>query len=216
MKQPSKDSRKIAWFKLSEFIDRGEKERALGIYKLLRHTINNEAFAKQLEGDLLLFFNEESATNAYESAALLYEKDGNISHATALYEHLTTQFPHKNRYLKKLVHLYTELNHPTRITLSLKRLIPHLIDAEQLSNINNALHTLEPILPYENQTELYECVTFELIEQQQDDDLVLEYIKKTIETIQLAQHNTNLFIKKLGQHEPHYQKEAKKYLKGRS
>lgn len=210
MKQQPKDSYKIAWFKLSEFIDRGEKERALGIYKLLMHTIDDEAFAKQLEGDLLLFFNEQSAIESYESAALIYEKQGNISHATALYEHLTAQFPDNVHYLKKLAQLYTKLNHPTRITLSLKRLFPQLIHAEQFSPLKHALQTLEPLLPYEDQAKLYENLTYILIEQEQNDDFIIESIKKTIDALQCAQHDTKIFIKKLSQYKPLYQKEAKK------
>jgi hypothetical protein len=37
MKQTQVDKHTIAWFKIAECVSRGEKERALGVYRLLSH-----------------------------------------------------------------------------------------------------------------------------------------------------------------------------------
>ena len=40
----------------SQCVARKEKERALGVYRLLSHSFDDLAFARQLEGDIFSFF----------------------------------------------------------------------------------------------------------------------------------------------------------------
>ena len=47
------DKYTIAWFKLAECVAKGEKEKAFGVYRLLMHSLEDQAYAYQLEGDLL-------------------------------------------------------------------------------------------------------------------------------------------------------------------
>ena len=77
----------VAWFKLAEFVARKEKERALGVYRLLVHSLHDESLAAQLEGDLLLAFNDGKALECYEKAACLYERAGKTIQAIAVREH---------------------------------------------------------------------------------------------------------------------------------
>ena len=65
----------VAWFKLAEFVGRKEKERALGVYRLLSHSLPDDAFAAQLRGRFLMAFYDEKAVDAYVKAARLYEKN---------------------------------------------------------------------------------------------------------------------------------------------
>lgn len=88
MKEPVQNKRSLAWFKLTEFVIRGEKERALGIYRLLALSIDNQAFAQQLEGDLLLAFDDPVAEEKYLAAAQLYLEAQQPTIAVAIYEHL--------------------------------------------------------------------------------------------------------------------------------
>src|SRR3989339_170090 len=88
MKLLSSGSYNIAWFKLADFVARGEKERALNVYKLLMHSIADEAFAYQLEGDILLSFHDDKAIDRYNFAAKLYKKNGDYQKAIAMYEHI--------------------------------------------------------------------------------------------------------------------------------
>lgn len=80
----------IAWFKLSEFAQRREKERALLFYRLLVHSINDEAVACQLEGDLYAAFNDDRALDCYRRAARLYMQMNKPRHAEVLHELLRT------------------------------------------------------------------------------------------------------------------------------
>lgn len=88
MKETVQNKRSLAWFKLTEFVVRGEKERALGIYRLLALSIDNKAFAQQLEGDLLLAFDDPVAEEKYLEAAQLYLEAQQPAIAVAIYEHL--------------------------------------------------------------------------------------------------------------------------------
>jgi hypothetical protein len=76
----------IAWFKLAEFAGRREKERALLFYRLLVHSINDEAVACQLEGDLYAAFNDHRAIDCYKRAARLYTQMNRPEHAEILHE----------------------------------------------------------------------------------------------------------------------------------
>ncbi len=59
MKQVPSGKYTIAWFKLAECVSRGEKERALGVYRLLSHSLDDSALVCQLEGDIFLSFNDK-------------------------------------------------------------------------------------------------------------------------------------------------------------
>ena len=105
MKETVQNKRSLAWFKLTEFVVRGEKERALGIYRLLALSIDNKAFAQQLEGDLLLAFDDPVAEEKYLAAAQLYLDEQQPSIAIAIYEHLinlTLSLPDSQKAQKEL------------------------------------------------------------------------------------------------------------------
>jgi hypothetical protein len=110
MKQVPPDKYTIAWFKLAEFVARGEKERALGIYRLLCYSFDDKAFAHQLEGDILWAFNDSQASDRYFQAAQLYKQDNRILQAAAVYEHLATLHSESIEYMQSVVELYTLLN----------------------------------------------------------------------------------------------------------
>lgn len=108
MRQLPADKYNVAWFKLAEFVVRGEKERALGLYRLLIHSFDDKALAAQLEGDLLLAFNDESAVLRYEEAAYTYYKTERYVEAIAMFETLLNLKPYTENYIKKIVFLYQE------------------------------------------------------------------------------------------------------------
>lgn len=82
----SREKSSVAWFKLAEVITRGEKERALSIYRLLMHSISDNALKAQLEGDILRIFGDPAAVYSYERAAQLYQQNNETMHAALLYE----------------------------------------------------------------------------------------------------------------------------------
>lgn len=95
--QPT-DKYTIAWFKLAEFVTRKEKERALGIYRLLVHSLHDDALALQLEGDLLLSFGDEKALEKYTKAAEAYTNLGKHVHAAGIYEHCLALRPESTNF----------------------------------------------------------------------------------------------------------------------
>ena len=95
MKHTQADKYTIAWFKIAECVSRGEKERALGVYRLLSHSFNDDAVARQLEADIYLSCNEqERAVFLYKQAMELYKKSARFMEAAAIGEHLVLLLPH--------------------------------------------------------------------------------------------------------------------------
>lgn len=91
MRQLPADKYNVAWFKLAEFIVRGERERALGLYRLLAHSFNDQALGLKLEGDILLSFKDDkSAAEKYLLAANLYANEGRFQESIALYQTIFT------------------------------------------------------------------------------------------------------------------------------
>ena len=89
MRVLASESYNVAWFKLADFIAKGEKERALSIHRLLMHSVQDVAIAYQLEGDILLAFDDDAALDRYHVAANLYKKAGKMKQAISVYEHVS-------------------------------------------------------------------------------------------------------------------------------
>ena len=80
-------SKNLAWFKLSEFISRGEKERAFSIYKVLMLAFDNQGYCLLVEGDLHASFDEnQEALSKYLEAAKIYELQKNTFLQSVVYE----------------------------------------------------------------------------------------------------------------------------------
>jgi|GEM_PF-5871095 len=194
MSQLESQKYQIAWFKLSEFVRRGEKERALGIYKLLMHTVDDAAFAKQLEGDLLLFFNDEGAIQSYITAAQMYKKSNKLAQAVAIYEHLVAQFPHEYDLVCALVEHYLELGHPTRITLSLQRLIVPLMQVHSLAHLLRVVNDVSVALEPHDQALLYVQVIQAAVAHKKDDRALVQPIIDRIAPVLSADERDQLRV----------------------
>jgi hypothetical protein len=107
MKQTQFDKHTIAWFKIAECVSRGEKERALGVYRLLSHSFNDNAMARQLEADIYCSFGEtEQAISLYQQAMEAYIKSQRFLEAAAIGEHLVVLQPAEMSLHRKLIQLY--------------------------------------------------------------------------------------------------------------
>jgi len=147
MKHVPSEKYNIAWFKLSECVARGEKERALGVYKLLSHSIDDAAFAAQLEGDLLLAFEDNTATEKYKAAAKLYTKKQRFVEAAAVYEHLVTLQPGIDDHVLHLIQLYQILNFTQKLEHHLKKTIDELVQDNNPTRLNAFLVKLQELSP---------------------------------------------------------------------
>ncbi|HBS47746.1 TPA: hypothetical protein DEO28_02075 [Candidatus Dependentiae bacterium] len=114
----------IAWFKLAQFVTTKEKEKALGLYKLLSYSIDNKAYSLQVEADLFLAFEDyEVAMTKYQQAALLYKKEKNLVLAASVYEHLTTLQPENPHFLSTLIEVYARLEWEEKVEERFNKLI---------------------------------------------------------------------------------------------
>jgi tetratricopeptide (TPR) repeat protein len=154
MKPLSTDKYSVAWFKLAEFVTRGEKERALGLFKLLMHSVNNQALAYQLQGDLLLSFEDAEALVCYQKSAELYLAQNKYSHVAAIYEHLLAISPKSHSYLEKLVEVYNLLNNKERAYFCLKNYFSLLLSQKLFQR---AAIILQQIKAYTNHQEVSQC-----------------------------------------------------------
>lgn len=99
----------VAWFKLAEFIRRGEKERALSLYRLLTHSIADESFLKKLEADIWFSFSPKKSESFYNEAAHAYVKVGQNVEALSVFELLVARCPANGMYCEKVILLCDQL-----------------------------------------------------------------------------------------------------------
>lgn len=105
----------IAWFKLAQFIERGERERALGMFRLLTHAVAQQAFTNQLEGDLLLAFdNLDQAREQYIKATQLYAHESDYNSAISIFEHLLRNNLLVDAMIPAMIRIYAKLRDNNR------------------------------------------------------------------------------------------------------
>lgn len=127
----------IAWFKLAEFIARKEKERALGMFKLLSHSLDDKGLVCQLEGDIFLSFGEhEQAVKSYLQAADLYEKSIKYVPAIAIYEHLVSLKPDFAEYAFKMFNLAVKTKRTYKIQRALRQLVQNLQTEKAINELD--------------------------------------------------------------------------------
>lgn len=75
----------IGWFCLHEGLQKNEHEKTLLYYRLIMHSYGNNAFFKQVKGELYYFFNElEEAKKQFNEAFDLYIFEEKILYAFIL------------------------------------------------------------------------------------------------------------------------------------
>jgi len=142
MRQLPSDKYNVAWFKLAEFVSRGEKERALGLYRLLMHSFDDKALAHQLEGDLLLSFKNDDSIMAYQKAAQLYQEDGRFIQAIAVYERLLQLNPEQESTFYILCDLYELLDMDERSWQKKQEYFIRMITKHSYENYMELFHEL--------------------------------------------------------------------------
>ncbi len=192
MKQPFSDKHTIAWFKIAEYISRGEKERALGVYRLLSHSLDDAAYAKQLEGDILLSCNDQSAAiTRYKDAALLYQKNNRLLQAAAIYEHLLLLFEEDQLQLARL-----QLIDFYAILINYPKLIFHAIRVAESAAKNQDWNNMDAWLSKVNQSIFgeansffYKEIVIMLVSTKSPSELIKKYLK---ELVTICKHHQDL------------------------
>ncbi len=135
MQDKKKNSTSVAWYKLADLIARGEREKALSVYRLLAHSLVNKAYALQLEGDILWSFDDPSAYEKYKQAAFLYKKEKRWIDAIAVCEHLLCADPNNQELLSMLCYFYAVVDWTDRFDRVLSNICALLLtgnfDSEQ-------------------------------------------------------------------------------------
>ncbi|NDD55768.1 hypothetical protein EBZ39_18205 [bacterium] len=105
-RQQSQKERSVAWFKLADLIARGEREKALSVFRLLSHSLADKAYVLQIEGDILWYMDDTASIEKYRQAATLYQKEKRWINAIALQEHVLAMRPDSFEPLATLLLLY--------------------------------------------------------------------------------------------------------------
>lgn len=203
----------IAWFKLSEFVSRGEKERALGIYRLLTLSINDPALIHQLEGDILLAFNDMNAIKQYIKAAKLYLQDKRIIEAISIYEHLITLKPEEIEFYNILLENYKKLNFKNKIISTLKKILIISLNQNNTESVFIYLNQLEKLVDSTDLIEYYHETIFVLIKNKESKEIILGYTKIIIDKyLKDDDKNLQIFISKIEILEPTLYSDIIQYL----
>lgn len=200
MRQLPSDKYNVAWFKLAEFVVRGEKERALGLYRLLVHSFDDKALAYQLEGDLLLSFKDiVAAQEKYICAAQVYKAGGRLIESAAIYEHLHTLAPQQEDFLYTLLELYQILGLYQRCMPVLKEIGELCIQKGLIDTFISLLHEYETCLEISHNAELYGLLTLALAKNSKNDDEIAPFLAKTIDFLLLSSDTQQMpsFLMKL-------------------
>jgi hypothetical protein len=151
MKLPAQNY-SVAWFKLTEFVIRGEKERALSLYRLLVHAFEDKALAYQLEADLLLLFGDEAAIDKYLHAAVLFAQNERLIDAITIYEYVLALKPALRSVRMMLIELYMQRDHQESITHHLNYLINQLLEQHDYAMIDQLITRFESCILPEHKT----------------------------------------------------------------
>ncbi len=183
MKHVSLDKYNLAWFKLAECVARGEKERALGVYRLLSHSFDDPAFACQLEGDILLLFDEtDDAINKYCQAAGLYKKNKRHVQAAAVYEHLLTLKPDSLEYRQDIVDLYKQLRIASKVKEQVSFLFDQAIKTKKLDEAAALADEWSAIGTSDQIAHVYEMLIFAILDTHQiPPENIYAYIEKALD-----------------------------------
>lgn len=180
MKYVQSDKYNVAWFKLAEYVSRGERERAMGVYRLLHHSLGDKALAAQLKGDLLLCFNEnEQAIAKYDEAAQLYKQENKYIESIAVYEHLLFLQPGSKQYLRELLNLYKSIDMPLNMIEHITVLIQEKNFDVAIAITDNMLDLINPVDSYN----LRKHIIFGLIERDAESQKIEEQLKIIIEML---------------------------------
>ena len=97
----------IAWFKLAEFVDRKEKEKALILYNLLSKSLNNNSFSLTLLGTIYNYFDDKLESKKYFAKALELEEELSLETIIAIKEYLIINKLNQNpEFIKRLIQDY--------------------------------------------------------------------------------------------------------------
>lgn len=136
VKQAAVGATCVAWFKLADVIARGEKERALVIYRLFSHSLRDNALCTQLQGDLLWEFQDRRCLKFYEQAAKLSADSGDYVQEIVLYEIMNAIDPLSYPIANKLLKLSLASQIEWRVLSALKKFLTVIVCNVMVDEMN--------------------------------------------------------------------------------
>ncbi len=204
----------IAWFKIAEYVNRGEKERALGVYRLLSHSIDDPSLVLQLEADILYACDDERCFDLYHKAALDYLKKDKNGQAAALFEQMLLVKPRAIIIRSELVNLYIKLEKNNAAYFHTKVIVQEYIDQKSLLSAYELVAHLIDCFDLEQKIEIYNL----FLSFQGNYDSVTKKLKEWAITalcdIAISQNSFALeqFITRINQQHPDFSGFLKKYI----
>lgn len=184
MKQTQFDKHTIAWFKIADCVSRGEKERALGVYRLLSHSFNDNAIARQLEADIYYSFGEiEQAVSLYQQAMESYHKSQRFLEAAAVGEHLITVRSDDMELRRTMVQLYISLCMVPKIRAQVHVLVELLAQKQQWYDIKNVVMDCTNISDRVGRAGIYSDVIITAREAGCPGDVIIQCIEQALDDL---------------------------------
>lgn len=207
MRQVRSEKSNVAWFALAECISRGEKERALGVYRLLSHSFEDRALTLQLEADILWSFRDEGALKKYQEAAALLMREQRYLEAVAILEHVLTCAPHLSAALESLAHAYGMLGQSDKIVRHATLFFQTASVKKEFSSMRDLLHALDSEVDSETHARLYYLYSLALLKQHESpEDVVRAALHKTVDALvkYSSGHALQQFLAQVQEISPHY------------
>ena len=205
MRYVPNDKYTIAWFKLAECVAKGEKEKAFGVYRLLMHSLEDQAYAHQLEGDLLNAFCDERAVEKYAHAAQLYYQNNRYKEAAALYESIIAQVP-EERYITRLIDIYKQHTAQDIFYSQLIKLAHLLLAKELYVQVIPLIQELEMSNHHDTVALFYTKVITSLIKNEGDQTIIEPLFYRAIDYMIEQKNQLQIFLSTMEQDSYWYQK----------
>lgn len=216
MEQVSSKKSSVAWFKLAEFIGRGEKERAFDLHRLLMHSHTSKAFMKKLEADITVSFAFEQALNEYTQSAHWYLQDGDTLEAAFIYEHIVDLCPEKPEYLEKLLDLCQTLGWKEKHALYTLRVHASHLKAGSVEKAMKAFKEVEKKLEDADKLQFYrDFVLQALTHKYTNQKVITSYLHKALDGLVRfgTAQETKAFLGAIEALNTVWHKDATEYLK---
>lgn len=192
MKHIPQDKYNVAWFTLAECIARKEKVRALGVYRLLAHSIDDVAFRRQLEADILLAFQDDIAITRYKEAAQLYRQGGRLLEAIAVYEHLHDLEPDSIECLESLIQLYEVAKISSKTIVHVRSLFQIMMQNQKLDAAADTLKLLDSLVTPDQSAQEHQQLVFALIRDERPKYKVLEHLRAAVHGLMISEDSKAL------------------------
>lgn len=205
----------VAWFKLAECVNRGEKERALNMFNLLMHSVKDKALGFQLQGDMLSAFDDPQALECYYHAAEMYIFNQQFIQAIGAYEQALL-IDQSEKTIEKLLEAYKFAESKNRLEYFLQSLIMNIIHYQQFKQGEYILEKLNHAIDRKLYIKSVRMLRFAQVKANYSNKSTsFNIVKSTVELLSAKTHSLqlNIFLTELKSFDKEFYTEALNFLK---